>query len=134
MKNIFIALLVTASLVSCNTSGSESKYPYTYTHTVNSNGSVKRILVVKNPFNDIEVEMEGTAAFNDDGTAITSLSPDGYIKYRNKDSKLSITAYNGKIIMTVENNGKKIPLTSDTGKEVIADAVKQVKKLQEKHK
>lgn len=130
MKTIIVAALLFAALVSCESNDSNIKYSYSY----NSDGEIKREMVVKNSLNDIEIEMEGNAAFNHDGTEITSLTPGGYINYRNKNTEVSITPSKGAVKIIIEENGRKISYTSDTGKEIITEAIRNIKKLQQKQK
>lgn len=130
MKNIILTLLLLIGLASCNSEDSKLKYSY----SVNSDGMIRREMKVKNPVSDIEIEMEGEATFNTDKTAITGITKDGYIKYRDRKKELEITNENGKAVVSLQENGQTISVTSDTGKELIADAARQVNKLQNKKK
>ncbi|MNK16462.1 hypothetical protein D3C87_346280 [compost metagenome] len=130
MKNIILTLLLLIGLVSCNSEDSKLKYSY----SVNSDGMIRREMKVKNPVSDIEIEMEGEATFNTDKTAITGITKDGYIKYRDRKKELEIINENGKAVVSLQENGQSISVTSDTGKELIADAARQVNKLQNKKK
>jgi len=130
MKNIILTLLLLIGLVSCNSEDSKLKYSY----SVNSDSMIRREMKVKNPVSDIEIEMEGEATFNFDKTAITGITKDGYIKYRDRKKELEITNENGKAVVSLQENEQSISVTSDTGKELIADAARQVNKLQNKKK
>lgn len=130
MKNIILTLLLLIGLVSCNSEDSKLKYSY----SVNSDGMIRREMKVKNPVSDVEIEMEGEATFNTDKTAITGITKGGYIKYRDRKKELEITNENGKAVVSLQENGQTISVTSDTGKELIADAARQVNKLQNKKK
>src|ERR1700753_830188 len=65
----------------------------------------------------LRIEYSGKVAFNNDGTAITSISPDGYVEYQNDDKKLeaknnghggiSYELYEGYTKMSLDDNGKK---------------------------
>lgn len=130
MKNIIVTLLLLVSMVSCNTEDSKIKYSY----SVNSQGMVRREMIARNAMTDTEIEMEGKAVFSADGNTITGITTGGFINYRDKEKELKITSSDGKIVTNININDRKISLTSDTGKEIMADAARQVKKLQNKHK
>ena len=130
MKKIIVALVMMASIVSCNSSDSKVKYSYSY----NNDGKVKREMIQKNSQSDIEINMEGNATFSANKTTITALSEKGFINYRNKDIKLSAVNDKKRVIITIEKNGTKISNTSDTGKEILTEAIREIKKLQEKYK
>jgi hypothetical protein len=130
MKTTIAVLVLFALLVSCNSNDSNSKYSYSF----NSDGELKREMVVKNNTTDIEIKMEGTASFNADGTAITKLTPGGTINYRNKKTELNVTPLKDSLTITIEENGRNISNTSDTGKEIIVEAISHIKNLQNKHK
>lgn len=130
MKKIIVTLLLFAGLVSCNTEDSKIKYSY----TVNNEGMVRREMTAKNAMTDTEIEMEGDASFSSDGSTITNITTGGFINYRDKEKELKIINKDGKITTTININNRTISLTSDTGKEIMADAARQVKKLQNKQK
>lgn len=130
MKTIIPILLLFAALASCNSNDSNIKYSYSY----NSDGEIKREMVLKNSLNDIEIEMEGNAAFNQDATEITSLTTGGYINYRNKNIEVKATPTKDAVAITIEENGRKVSTTSDTGKEIVTEAIRNIKKLQQKQK
>jgi hypothetical protein len=130
MKKIIVALVMMASIVSCNSSDSKVKYSYSY----NNDGKVKREMIQKNSQSDIEINMEGNATFSANETTITALSEKGFINYRNKDIKLNAVNDKKKVIITIKKNGTKISNTSDTGKEILTEAIREIKKLQGKYK
>lgn len=130
MKNLIAALAMLAVLASCNSNDSNIKYSYSY----NSEGGIKREMVIKNTVTDIEIEIEGNATFNPDGTLITGLTPGGSISYRNKNTVLKGVPAKDGVTITIEENGNKVSNTSDTGKEIIEEAIRNLKKLQQKHK
>lgn len=130
MKNTIAALAMLAVLASCNSNDSNIKYSYSY----NSEGEIKREMVIKNTTTDIEIEMEGNATFNPQGTLIIALTPGGTINYRNKNTVLKGIPSKDGVTITIEENGNKVSNTSDTGKEIIEEAIRNIKKLQQKHK
>lgn len=131
MKKIIITLLLITVLISCNTEDSKIKYSY----SVNDKGMVRREMIAKNTLTDTEIEMEGNASFSADGTAINGITAGGFINYRDKEKELKIINNNkGTIATSISINDRKISLTSDTGKEIMADAARQVKKLQNRNK
>ena len=117
-------------LASCNSNDSNIKYSF----SLNSDGEIKREMLAKNANTDIEIEMVGTAAFNADGTLITTLTPGGYINYRNKKIHLNVIPSKNATTVTIEESSRKISATSDTGKEILKEAIINIKKLQQKNK
>lgn len=130
MKNIILILLLLTGLVSCNSEDSKVKYSF----SVSGDGMIKREMKIKNPVSDIEIEMEGEATFTADKTEITGITKGGYIKYRDRKKELEVTNDDNKTVVNMQINGQPISATSDTGKELIADAARQVNKLQNKNK
>lgn len=131
MRALFSAIVLFALLISCNGTDSETKYKY----SVNGDGRLKREMRIKNSLNDIEIKMEGNASFNTEGNAITALSDEGYIQYRNKEVTLAASvSEDNKVIIAIEKNGNKITNSSDTGKEITTEAIRHIKSLQSKYK
>jgi len=130
MKNIITVLAMLIMLASCNSNDSNIKYSF----SLNSDGEIKREMLAKNANTDIEIEMVGTAAFNADGTLITTLTPGGYINYRNKKIHLNVIPSKNATTVTIEESSRKISATSDTGKEILKEAIINIKKLQQKNK
>jgi hypothetical protein len=130
MKKIIVTLLLMAGIISCNTVDSKIKYSY----SVNDEGMVRREMAAKNTLTDTEIEMEGNASFSADGTTITGITPGGFINFRDKKKELKIINTEGSIATHINISDRKISLTSDTGKEIMADAARQVKKLQARQK
>lgn len=130
MKAIITCLVLLAVLASCDSNDSRIKYSYSF----NDDGDIKREMITKNAQNDIEIEMEGNASFNADGTAITGLTKNGRINYRNKDITLTAAQTKNNISIAITKNGRTISETSDTGKEITAEAIRDIKKLQDKYK
>lgn len=130
MKKIIVTLLLMAGIVSCNTVDSKIKYSY----SVNDEGMVRREMAAKNTLTDTEIEMEGNASFSADGTTITGITSGGFINFRDKKKELKIINTEGSIVTHINISDRKISLTSDTGKEIMADAARQVKKLQARQK
>jgi hypothetical protein len=130
MKNIILAVFLILVLVSCNSNDSHIKYSYSFT----KEGDIKREMITKNATSDIEIKMEGTASFTADGTNFKGLTKGGFIEYRNKETELKVSYKNNGLAITIEQNGRKISNTSDTVKEIIAEAIRDIKKVQEKYK
>ncbi|PZR23457.1 MAG: hypothetical protein DI539_03275 [Flavobacterium psychrophilum] len=130
MKTLIATTLLLLMLVSCKSNDSNIKYSYSF----DSDGTIKREMQVRNSINDIEITMEGNAAFNTEETLITGLTPGGNINYRNKKSKLNAVPSKDGVTISLEQNGKQVSNTSDSGKEIIKEAIIHIKKLQQKHK
>jgi hypothetical protein len=71
-----------------------------------------------------KIEYGGQVAFNDNGTSIKSISPDGYVEYQNDDKKLEAkNDGKGGISYELYQGYTRLNL-DDHGREFIADAVK----------
>jgi len=88
----------------------------------------KHTVIVENSDNHhLRIEYSGKVVFNDNGTAIRSISPDGYVEYQNDDKKLeakndgrggvSYELYQGYIQLGMDERGHRF----------IAEAVKVMK-------
>lgn len=88
----------------------------------------KHTTIVENS-NDhhLRIEYSGHVYFNDEGTAISSISPDGYLEYQNDDKKLEArnNGYGG-ISYELYEGYTKVNL-DDNGRKFIAEAVKVMK-------
>jgi hypothetical protein len=72
----------------------------------------------------LRIEYSGQIAFNDDGTAIRSISPDGYMEYQNNDKKLEAKNNgHGGVSYELYDGYNKINM-DDNGRKFIAEAVK----------
>ena len=130
MKTILSLLSLFILLISCDSNDSETKYSYSF----NNDGEITREMYVKNASHEIEIEMRGTASFNAGRTEIIGLTPEGNINYRNKDTELTAVPHKDGVKLRIEENGREISATSDTGKDIIKEAIRHIKKLQEKYK
>lgn len=130
MKNIVAILVMVVLLASCDSNDNQIKYSYSF----DSDGEIKREMSAKNATTDIEVEMVGSATFSPDNTMITGLTPGGYINYRNENRELTVEPGKDGVKVTIEENGRAVSKVSDTGKEIIAEAIRHIKKLQDKYK
>ena len=64
--------------------------------------------------------------FSDDSTSIKSISPGGFLSYiKNENELFAQSDPNGNLSVSVYEKGKKLAL-DDQGKEVLADAVKEM--------
>lgn len=131
MKKISIIATLCVLLFSCsNSNDSNTKYSY----SVNHNGEVHREMVLKNKLSDIEIKMEGNAVFDKNDSVISSITADGKIDYRNGNIKVKMEPSKNGVTLKIEENGNKISPTSDTGKEIMTEAIRHIKKLQHKNK
>jgi hypothetical protein len=82
-------------------------------------------MVMSDGVNRVEVRYEGDIQFNDDETAITRISPGGYVDYRRNDDRL-LAGNNDRGLLEVElhENGKSIDPGSAEGKALVARAIK----------
>jgi hypothetical protein len=76
----------------------------------------------------LRIEYSGRVTFNDEGTAIRSISPDGYVEYQNDDKKLNAkNDGRGGVSYELYDGYTKINL-DEYGKKFIAEAVKVMKR------
>lgn len=74
--------------------------------------------------NHLEINYSGKITFNEDETAVESMSPDGYLRFRNNDKELVAESnYHGEIKYELYNNGKRIDPDETDGKKFVADAI-----------
>jgi hypothetical protein len=72
----------------------------------------------------LRIEYSGKIYFNDDGTAISSISPGGYVKYENNEKKLEAWPNrNGGVRYELSYDGEKLN-PDNNGRPFIAEAVK----------
>jgi hypothetical protein len=85
--------------------------------------------IVENSNNNyMKIEYSGNIYFNHDGTAISSISPGGYVKYQHNDRKLEAkNNRNGGVTYELYDNGEKLSM-NDEGKRFIAEAVQMMMK------
>jgi hypothetical protein len=85
----------------------------------------KHTTIVENSNNHhLRIEYAGQVAFNDAGTDIRSISPDGYVEYQNDDKKLNAKNNgHGGISYELYEGYNKVNL-DDNGRRFIAEAVK----------
>jgi len=76
----------------------------------------------------LRIEYSGRVTFNAEGTAIRSISPDGYVEYQNDDKKLNAkNDGKGGVSYELYDGYTKINM-DEYGKEFIAEAVKVMKR------
>jgi hypothetical protein len=121
LKKIFI----TATLISfitffaqCQHTGKGNKYR-SY-----SNSETESKIVIKDDEISLEIQYSGEINFTDDETAIKSISPAGYLKY--KRNKVKIIAENnakGELVYDIYENGTKVEKDIEA-KQILTAAVK----------
>lgn len=84
-------------------------------------------MVIDNGKDRIEVQSSGEIIFNDDETAIESISSHGYVRFEKNDQKL-LAGYkkNGEFKYELYDNGKKLDPESAEGKKFITEMVKSM--------
>lgn len=74
----------------------------------------------------VKIEYVGQTYFNDEGTAIRSISPNGYVKYQRGGKELTAESdRNGKITYELNDGGKQ-SILNEGDKEFLAQAVKDM--------
>ena len=85
------------------------------------------VMIVNDGENDLSIYYSGEIKFNDDETGIQSITPDGYLHYKKNDRKLNADCdYHGQIKYELSDNGRKIDVTSEDGKKILAIAVRDM--------
>ena len=73
-----------------------------------------------------EIKYSGSIHFNDDETAIASISPNGYIIYEKNDHRLSVTSdKQGVLKYEIQKNIATVPLDSN-GKKLVTEAISEM--------
>jgi general stress protein CsbA len=83
-------------------------------------------LVVNSDKFSMKIKYAGQIIFNDDSTAIKSISPEGYLIYRKNEKELTAESDpKGQLTVELYDDGKKMAF-DDNGKKIMADAVKEM--------
>lgn len=84
-------------------------------------------MIIDNGKDRIEVQSSGEIIFNDDETAIESISSHGYVRYQRNGQKL-LAGYkkNGEFKYELYDNGTRLDPASPEGKKFIAEMVKSM--------
>ncbi len=88
-------------------------------------GKSHRTISVQNNDLSLKIEYSGTVIFNDDETAIESISSGGYVRYCKNGKKLKAENNHGEITYELYNGNKKLSLEGND-KEFLADAIKEM--------
>src|ERR1700683_2099126 len=84
-------------------------------------------IIVNDGENDLSIYYSGEIKFNDDETAISSISPDGYVRYKKNDRKLVAECdYHGQIKYELSDNGRPFDVNSEDGKKLMAIAIRDM--------
>jgi len=86
-----------------------------------------RTFMVSDGKNELEIQSDGEIKFNEDETAIQSISNNGYLKYRNNDKKLVVHyTNNNELKYELSVSGQKLNPDTPEGKKLIADAIQDM--------
>lgn len=89
------------------------------------NGVVTRTITTSNDSVSVHIEYTGDVRFNDDETAIASLSPNGRLSYKkNKDEAVAVSDAKGAITYTLKSNGTTLDPNSAEGKAFLAASIR----------
>jgi hypothetical protein len=104
-----ILLIVITTTMACNFHG----------HT--------RTVRVNNGSETLKIEYSGEISFNEDGTAINGISPDGYIRYRCNGQRVYIESdEDGALRYKVYSNGQRLNRNDAETEQVLSKAVKKI--------
>src|SRR4051812_672029 len=90
-------------------------------------GKTHRIINVQNDNGSLKIEYSGTVIFNNDKTAIESISPGGYVRYCKNGKKLMAESNHGEITYELYDEDKKL-FPGVTDKKFLAEAIKEMVK------
>lgn len=76
--------------------------------------------------NSQTLKTKGKIVFNDDESAIESMSVKGFLEYESNDFELYASAKTGKVVYELTEGGKKIDVNSTYGKSMLADLIKEI--------
>jgi hypothetical protein len=110
-KNPFflLLLLLAVSVMACNFHGR------TKTIKVNNGDEL------------LKIEYRGEISFNEDGTAVEGISPDGHIYYKKNSQKVYIESdEDGTLQYKVYNNGRRLGKNDAEAMQILNDAVKKM--------
>jgi hypothetical protein len=82
------------------------------------------IIVENSNDHHLRIEYSGRVAFNSDNTAISNISPGGYVKYENDGRKLKAKRdRDGEIQYELDDDGQQLNM-NESNKQFIAEAVR----------
>lgn len=90
-------------------------------------GRGKRIISETNNDVSIRIEYSGRIIFTEDSTAVKSISPNGYLKFKVNGKQLEAGNRDGKIIYSFDGDDETSTI-SDRNKPFVADAVHEMMK------
>jgi len=83
--------------------------------------------IINDGKNKLEIQSSGEIKFNEDETAIQSISHNGYLKYRNNDKRMVVRYINnGEMKYDLSDDGRKLNPETAEGKKLIADAIQEM--------
>lgn len=75
----------------------------------------------------LKIEYCGDVVFNEDGTAVDEISPDGYIHYKCNGQKVYIESdENGTLQYKIYDNGERLHKSDAAATQILSDAVKKM--------
>lgn len=86
-----------------------------------------RTVRVNNDNQSLKIEYCGNVSFNDDETAIETLSPDGYIKYKSNNNRIVVECdEDGDIECRVYEGNRRLNTEDEEAKEILRAAVRDI--------
>ncbi|MET0243966.1 MAG: hypothetical protein ABW174_10875 [Flavitalea sp.] len=76
--------------------------------------------------NSQTLKTKGKIIFNDDESAIESMSVKGFLEYESNDFELYASAKTGKVVYELTESGKKIDVNSTYGQSMLSDLIKEI--------
>lgn len=96
------------------------------TMACNFSGRTKTVKV-SNGESTLKIEYHGDISFNEDGTAVDEISPDGYIYYKYNNQRVYIESdEDGNLRYKVYENGRRLNTNDASTSQLISNAVKKM--------
>ena len=88
-------------------------------------GRGKRTISVENNDFSLRIEYAGRITFTEDSTAVKSISPNGYLKFKVNGKKLEAENRGGRIVYSIDGDDETATIT-DHDKIFVVDAVHEM--------
>lgn len=118
-RKFFICSILFCVATACTSQNSSSS---SYSSSDEKKGT--HTITVNDESGSLKIEARGDIIFNDDETAVQSISREGYLKYKKNGKKLSATPDDNGVIYYTYNDGAKTQALNDDGKKFLVDAIR----------
>jgi hypothetical protein len=114
-----LSVIILNGLITCETRNSAT--------SSSSARNPEHTITVDDSSSSLKIEYSGQVTFNDDGTAIEGISPEGWVEYSHNGKKVIAEGdSSGNIVYQLYEEGKKIAIDDNIGKALLAEASKEM--------